>query len=46
MSDTMSRHLASLEREDSEQSRHLASLEREASERHDVQALGQSREGG
>ena len=25
---------------------HLASLEREASERHDVQALGQSREGG
>ena len=27
-------------------SRHLASLEREASERYDVQALGQSREGG
>ena len=37
MSDTMSRHLASLERE---------AIEREASERHDVQALGQSREGG
>ena len=27
-------------------SRHLASLEREDSERHDVQELGQSREGG